>query len=889
MGFSSHKLRVVLLYILLGNFFWVSAVSADSPEEKIFRYPTENLDLNNLKFPFKTESKRKKIGLALSGGGARGLAQIGILKVLERENISIDYIAGTSIGGIVGGLYAAGFSAPELEKIALENNWTDLLKDTPSRLSLLFSQREESQGILFQFRFDGFKPYIPQALTGAQKFTNFLSRLTLEANYRAQLNFDNLKIPFRSVCTDLVTGEKVVLDSGDLAWAMRATMAAPLAFTPVEWEEKLLVDGGLVDPIPVDVVKQMGADIVIAVNTSSVLAAKEQILTPLDIAAQSTSVMTLEKKQQSLSQAQVVISPQLKDFTTMDFDKAKLLIESGEKVAEKLLPQLKLILENEIEIVSETPKYKIDQVNFEGNEKLDLGYIEWLTPWCNQKIAAISTSDSISEEGIIKNLEKLYDSGYFQQVEARLQKNGDNLTLTYLLKENPELENIVFEGRLVRESIPNPKGNPALGILNYQNLEKILAEKQNEYKKKGYSLINFRQISYDPNRKSLNVEVDEGIISRIKYAGNQSTKNWVLNRNFPLKENQPFNSRLANQGLANLHNTGLFEQTSLSLLPTSEGPAIELKVKEKKYNLIRGGVHYQDEYHSEGFLQLGNSNLAGTGDELFLHLQYGDRKQVYKLNLKGDRIFKTYLTYKLSLGYKKEERNLILNHKRIGFLEEERSTLNFSFGENIFKLGKISWEAKAERIVVRNSVTDSSEAKNLRSLIFKSTFDNLNKYPFPTQGSYHQIYLELAAKVLQGDFSHSKFFFSSEAYLSITERLNIHPKFSLGLSDRNLPFSEKFPLGGSRSFYGYYTDEKQGNKFLLLNLEARVKTAKRVYWSVRYDLGETWEKEKLRAKELKSAWGVKFSLDTPLGPLELAYGRAVFKQDKWYLNLGLFF
>ena len=191
--------------------------------------------------------------------------------------------------------------------------------------------------------------------------------------------------------------------------------------------------------------------------------------------------------------------------------------------------------------------------------------------------------------------------------------------------------------------------------------------------------------------------------------------------------------------------------------------------------------------------------------------------------------------------------------------------------------------------MVRNSVTDSSAANNLRSLVFKSTFDNLDKYPFPTQGSYHQIYLELAAKVLKGDFSHSKFFLSSEAYLSITERLNIHPKFSLGLSDRNLPVSEKFPLGGSRSFYGYYTDEKQGNKLLLLNLEARVKTAKRVYWFVRYDLGETWEKEKLRPKELKSAWGVKFSLDTPLGPLELAYGRAVFKQDKWYLNLGVYF
>ncbi len=867
--------------LLLYNFLPVSTAFSGSSDEIFFLYPAQPVDFNNLKFPFKPESKRKKIGLALSGGGARGLAQIGVLKVLEKENIPIDFIAGTSIGGIIGGLYAAGFSADQLETIALENNWSELLKDTPSRLSLLFSQREENQGILFQLRFDGLKPYIPQALTGAQKFTNFLSRLTLEANYQAHLDFDNLKIPFRSVCTDLVTGEKVVLDSGDLAWAMRAAMAVPLAFTPVEWGDKLLMDGGLVDPIPVDVVKEMGADLVLAVNTSTPLSTKEKIQTPLDIASQSTTIMSLEQKEKSLSQADLVISPDLQDCSATDFSPVKTLIDLGEKAALKLLPQIKQILRNEDQQVTETKKYAVSEISVAGNDRLDLDYIN--------KLVSFSTSDSVSEAEIKDNLVNLYQSGYFYQVEARLQKKADGFWLTYFLQENPVLESLKFQGKLVNETVRSPVGNPVSGILNYADLAKVLEAKQKEYKNKGYSLINFNHIHYDSSQKSLHVEVDEGVISQIKFVGNHSTKNWVLKRNFPLKENQPFNTSLANRGLTNLHNTGLFEQTTLNLEPTDPGPKIELRVKEKKYNLIRGGVHYQDEYHSEGFLQLGNSNLAGTGDELFLHLHYGDRKKIYRLNLKGDRIFKTYLTYKLSLGYKKEERNLIQNHHRAGFLAEERSTVNFSLGENIFKLGKISWEAKGERIVVKNTVNNATEAKNLRSLIFKSSFDNLNKYPFPTQGSYQQVYLELASKFLQGQLSYRKFFLSSEVYIPVGGRLNLHPKLSLGLSDRDLPLSEKFSLGGSRSFYGYYTEEKRGNKILLLNLEARVKTAKRVYWSVRYDLGEAWEGEKLRLKELKGAWGVKFSLDTPLGPLELAYGRAVFKQDKWYLNLGLFF
>lgn len=881
MGFSGKSLNIILGITFVLGFLFVPPLFPQPAEEKIFRFPAQPVDLSNLKFPIQPESARKKVGLALSGGAARGLAQIGILKVLEKENIPIDFIAGTSIGAVIGGLYAAGFSAAELEKIALENNWSELLKDTPSRLSLLFSQREESQGILFQLRLDGLQPYIPQALTGAQKFTNFLSQLTLEANYQAQLDFNRLKIPFRSVCTDLVTGEKVVLDSGDLAWAMRAAMAVPLAFTPVEWKDKLLMDGGLVDPVPVDVVKEMGADLVLAVNTCAPLSTKEKIQTPLDIASQSTTIMSLEQKEQSLSQADLVFCPELSDFSATDFSRVRALIDSGEKEATAILPRLKQILKNEHSQSWGSPKYGVGEIGFAGSQKIDLAYIK--------NFLSYAAPDSVSEEEIKLNLMKLYQTGYFHQVEARLQNQGQGFKLIYNLQENPALESLKFQGKLVKETVENPAGNPAQGILNFNNLAKILEAMQKEYKNKGYSLVSFRQIQYDSAQKSLKIEVDEGLISQIEFVGNHSTKNWVLKRNFPLKANQPFNTRLANRGLANLHNTGLFEQTSLSLEPTHQGPKIELRVKEKKYNLIRGGVHYQDEYHSEGFLQLGNSNLAGTGDELFLHLQYGDRKQVYKLNLKGDRIFKTYLTYKLSLGYKKEERNLIVDHKRKGFLEEERSSLNFSFGENIFRLGKISWEARGERIVTRNQLTNTSEAKNLRSLVFKSSFDNLNKYPFPTQGGFNLAYLEVASKFLDGQLSFRKFFLSSEVYIPVGGRLNFHPKLSLGLSDRILPLSEKFALGGSRSFYGYYTEEQRGNKLWLINLEARLKTAKRVYWSIRYDLGKTWEKEALRLRELKGAFGLKLSLDTPLGPFELAYGRAASQQDKWYLNLGLFF
>jgi len=200
------------------------------------------------------ESRTPKVGLALSGGGARGAAHIGVLKALEREGIPVDYIAGTSFGALVGGLYALGYSPEKIEQIFSSQNWDDLFSDSPDRRLSPLVQRKNFR-YLGELRLRGFNVEIPAGLWGGQKLTELLNYYTTTKEILdAGFDFDRLRIPFRAVATDLLTGKPYVFRRGPMAEALRASIAIPMMFTPVEKENMLLVDGGLANNLPVDIV-----------------------------------------------------------------------------------------------------------------------------------------------------------------------------------------------------------------------------------------------------------------------------------------------------------------------------------------------------------------------------------------------------------------------------------------------------------------------------------------------------------------------------------------------------------------------------------------------------------------------------------------------------------
>jgi NTE family protein len=282
--------------------------------------------------------ERPRIGLVLSGGGARGAAHAGVIRVLEELRIPVDAVAGTSMGAVVGGLYAAGLGADEIDQVFRELDWQDLLTDRAPRRDLVYRRKQDDRSILAKGAL-GVRPgegvELPLGLVQGQKVTQLLRTATLRvAEVR---DFDRLPIPFRALATDLETGEPVVLRSGDLATVLRASMSAPGVFAPVEIDGRMLVDGGLVDNLPVDLARSMGVDLLIAVDVSFPLAARDGLGSALDVTNQMIAIMvrrgTLESRSR-LGPRDILVEPDLGRMTAVSFRGVPEAIESGAAAAQ---------------------------------------------------------------------------------------------------------------------------------------------------------------------------------------------------------------------------------------------------------------------------------------------------------------------------------------------------------------------------------------------------------------------------------------------------------------------------------------------------------------------------------------------------------------------------
>ena len=275
---------------------------------------------------------RKTVGLALSGGGANGMAQIGVLKALEEENIPVDAIAGTSIGAVVGGLYSAGYNAEALEKIARTLPWEELLSlnNEVPRANTFLEQRKIRDRATIAIRFDGFKLVIPKSLSSSQKLTKVLDLLALNAPYHPEGSFTTLPVSFRAVTTDLVSGKRITLLDGALSEAMLASSTIPVIFEPVELGRHKLADGGLVANLAVDELENADLDYKIGVDTrGSMYTLAEDIDIPWQAADQTMTILIDLQYPRQLEKADLVITPDVGNNPAIDFSKLPELIRSG--------------------------------------------------------------------------------------------------------------------------------------------------------------------------------------------------------------------------------------------------------------------------------------------------------------------------------------------------------------------------------------------------------------------------------------------------------------------------------------------------------------------------------------------------------------------------------
>ena len=330
-----NKTAIIVLSLLV---LWCPLSAWGQPEKQASPETEQQSEAAPLKDVY------PKVGLVLSGGGARGFAHIGAIKVLEELGMPIDYIVGTSMGSIVGGLYASGYSAGELAQIIQEVDWEDIFSDTPPRNLWSYQKKREASKYIFGVDFDLKKGFVvPQGLTSGQKISNLMAFLTLPISDLE--DFDDFPIPYRAVAADIVTGEEVILDHGSLPEAMRASMAVPGAFTPVKLDGHLLVDGGIVNNLPVDVAKQMGADVVIAVDISTPLKTQEELNNPISILSQMIGLQMLKITEAQQKMADVLIVPNLGKYSSVSFGSSQEISALGEQYTRLKTDELQTLLD----------------------------------------------------------------------------------------------------------------------------------------------------------------------------------------------------------------------------------------------------------------------------------------------------------------------------------------------------------------------------------------------------------------------------------------------------------------------------------------------------------------------------------------------------------------
>ncbi len=385
-------------------------------------------------------AERPKVGLVLSGGGARGAAHIGVLRVIEEQGIPIDYIAGTSMGAIIGGLYASGMSLDEIEKQLAGIDWADMLTDSPRRKNLSYRRKREDEEFLVRYSagFSDGEIKLPQGLLQGQKLLLFLRKLTLPvAKIR---RFDDLPIPFRAVATDISTGEAVVLGQGDLALAMRASASIPSVFSPVELEGRLLVDGGVSDNLPVDVVRAMGADRLIVVDVSTPLADREKLGDVLSITDQLTTIMTRKNTEQSLrmlGKQDVLIVPDLSGVATTDFPKSMQALLPGEKAARQQQSGLaQLAAETEKTGLAQKPGKVKDGMPV--IEFMELANDSGLSDKAIQRyFSSVQLGQPLNVLALEEGISELYGLDLFKQVSYKLVEKDGRTGIRLEVQEKP--------------------------------------------------------------------------------------------------------------------------------------------------------------------------------------------------------------------------------------------------------------------------------------------------------------------------------------------------------------------------------------------------------------------------------------------------------------------
>jgi len=397
------------------------------------------------------------LGLVLCGGGAKGFAHIGVLKILDSLHVPIDYVGGTSIGAIIGSMYAMGYSGKEIEQMAMQTNWEDLFSDDADRNLIPFFEKNLMERYISTFKINEKGIKLPEGFISGQKILNFLSEITIDA--QSFKDFRQFKIPFFCIATDIAEGKDVVLETGDITKTLRASMSIPTAFTPYLLNNRLMIDGGIINNFPVDVMKERFNGKIIGVDIQKGLMSSQNIESFTSVLNQLSTILDLNRFTSNKSLCDIYIHPDINGYSTMSFNAEAVdsLIKRGEKAARLLIPELKKYSCNDFDTNSTCKRdytilnnrvFKVTEIRVTGQKRNSPTYIR-------QKLG-IEIGKSFTLDKLKYGIDKLYATNEYEYVSYRFVQKD---VLEIFCKER--INNSIGVG------INYEKGTSATVLLNY--------------------------------------------------------------------------------------------------------------------------------------------------------------------------------------------------------------------------------------------------------------------------------------------------------------------------------------------------------------------------------------------------------------------------------------
>ncbi len=832
----------------------------------------------------------KKIALVLSGGGARGISQLGILKAFEDNKIDIDMIVGTSIGSAIGGLYSSGYSAKEILNNFKGTDWQKTLSisNKYQREYLFYDQKMIQDNGLLTVSLNGFKPVLPSFLSSGQNLSELINILTLNAKYHVKKDFNDLKIPFYSVATDFDNGAPKIISSGNISESIKASFTFPLLYSPTIINRKRYVDGGLTANIPVKQAKEIGADLTIAINTTTPLKKLKELNNALNTADQILSISLNEINKEQLAQANVVISPELGDMSTFDFSDLDAVFKKGYESAALHITDI---------------KNKIDSINYYSS-----GYYNFfilnpiiLAPFRTESLVDINSIRAYKDinflrfSDIEKKLKELYNTGYYKNVTSRVYRNDAGSIVEYNLVPNAKLERVEAAGNfLFIDSLTHKFQNEHEGqVLNLIECSKLYEDILGKFRQNELSAVEITKFFFNEDTGTLSIDFSDGRLRDVNVTGNIFTKDNVIFREILQDKNDLALKGGLLKSLRNVYSTNLFEQASLNFNYDTNKykPDLQVSVIEKNPRNLTFSAKSDNEKNLQLYVDIRDYNLLGTGNTFGITALGGLRNRLYKAEFGSNQFFSTPLTYNISAYWKFDDfyeydPNIISNENKyertkLGEFRDKRYGYSFLVGSQIGRSGIAFTRLTFENLTLQNITpdTDVRDEFNTFKLKFGINYDSRDIYPFAAKGSFLQTYFETSQFKVRGRRNYTKLFVDYGQYFPLSSKMNLHPRFVFGSADNTTPFNEEFSLGGERSFFGMVENEDRGRQIFVGSLEYRYILPIRIFFDsyvrLRYDIGRTWETTAdIKFKDLRHGLGLSLTFDTPIGESSFSVGKS---------------